>query len=241
MNRTAAIALLACSLLLPTSGHLQEQKSMTVQSAPQVKSDAAPDPKLQALRAEVQVMKEFTQHILSTVYFALGTVLVVLIAMIGFGWYQNFRVFERDKEALRQSLLNALKEETTSGFQVLDNKATERFKTFDANIGRALERTHQRLADVQLMHEAAIFHAAHAPKTPRTDFMIFFSQVDRSIGHVSQGVLEHALSTVLDYVQTASRIDPPTRTHLLTLSGKVTNENAAFGERLREILAGKPE
>ena len=241
MNRTAAIALFACSLLLPTSGHLQEQKSMTVQSAPQAKSDAAPDPKLQLLQAEVQVMKEFTQHILSTVYFALGTVLVVLIAMIGFGWYQNFRVFERDKEALRQSLLNALKEETTSGFQALDNKATERFKTFDTNIARALERTHQRLADVQLMHEAAIFHAAHAPKTPRTDFMIFFSQVDRSIGHVSPGVLEHALSTVLDYVQTASRIDPPTRTHLLTLSGKVMNENAAFGERLREMLAGKPE
>jgi hypothetical protein len=71
--------------------------------------------------------------------------------------------------------------------------------------------------------------------------MIFFDQVDRSIGHVSPGVLEHALSTVLDYVHTAARIDPPTRTSLLKLSGKLPKDNAAFGERLRETLAGKPE
>jgi hypothetical protein len=42
MNRAAAIA---CFLLIPASGHLQEQKSMTVQSAPQAKSDPVPDPK----------------------------------------------------------------------------------------------------------------------------------------------------------------------------------------------------
>jgi hypothetical protein len=85
MNRAAAIALLVCSLLFPTSGHLQEQKPVTAQSAPQAKSDPTSDPRLHASQAEVQVMKDFTQHILSTVYFALGTVLVVLIAMIGFG------------------------------------------------------------------------------------------------------------------------------------------------------------
>ncbi len=236
-----AFALIACWLFALTSGYAQVQKPTLAQAAPLAQSDPAQEAKVQALQAEVQVMKEFTQHILSTVYFALGTAVVVLIAMIGFGWYQNFRVFERDKEALRQNLLGALKEETTKGFDSLDKKATDRFKSFDENIANALERTHQRLADVQLMMEASIFHAAHAPKTPRTDFMVFSGQLDRSIGQVSPGVLDHALSTVLDHVQTADRIDPPTRTSLLKLAGNVASQNAVFGERLREILAGKPE
>jgi hypothetical protein len=222
--------------VLPIPAYSQEHKSTVVRTETQTS-----DPKVQALQAEVQVMKEFTQHILATVYFALGAVIVVLIAMIGFGWYQNFRVFERDKEVLRHSLVGMLKEETANGFRVLDAKATERFQAYDDNIAKALERTHQRLTDVQLVLEASIFHAAHSPRTPRTDFMVFFQQLDRSVGHVSSEVLEHALSTVLDYVQTASRIDPPTRTSLLKLAGKVSSENPAFGERLRELLAGKSE
>jgi len=207
----------------------------------QAKGEPIQDAKLQALQAEVQVMRDFTQHILSTVYFALGTVVVVLIAMVGFGWYQNIRVFERDKEALRQHLLTTLQQETAETFERLDRKATERFQSFDESIAKALGATQQRLADVQLMLAASVFHAAHAPKTPRTDFMVFSDQVDRSVGHVSPSVFEHALSAVLDHVQTSERIDSPTRTSLLKLATRLGDQHAVFGERLREMLARKPE
>ena len=242
MKNIAAVIFLATLSLLPlTPGHAQAPKPPTAQTAVEAKGEPAQEAKLQAFQAEIQVMKDFTQHILSTVYFALGTVVIVLISMMGFSWYQNFRVYERDKESLRQNLLSALKEESAKAFEDLNNRATERFKSFDDNIAKELERTHHRLSDVHLMMAASIFHAAHAPKTPRTDFMVFSDQLDRSIGHVSPGVLDHALSTVLDHVQTSARVDSSTRTSLLEMASKVAAQNPVFGERLRELLAGKPE
>lgn len=235
------IMIFLCGLISVVTTHAQAPKPSPVQPIVQAKIDTTQEGKVLALQAEVQVMKDFMQNILSTVYFALATVVVVLIAMVGFGWYQNFRVFERDKEALRQSLLTDIRERIEKEFTRLDSKATERFQSFDENIAKALERTHQGLADVQLMLEASIFHASHAPKTPRTDFMVFSHQLDQSICRVSSGVLDHALSTVLDYVQTSARIDPPTRTSLLKLAGKVAAEKPEFGERLREILNCKPD
>src|ERR1017187_9814928 len=61
-------------------------------------SNSSDELKLALMEKELQDSKDFTQHILATVYFCLGTVIVVLLAMVGFGWYQNVRAYEKDKE-----------------------------------------------------------------------------------------------------------------------------------------------
>ena len=54
------------------------------------------------LRAQLEVMKQYDQRLLNTVYWALGTLAAVAAALVGFGWFANFRVYERDKNALAQ-------------------------------------------------------------------------------------------------------------------------------------------
>lgn len=238
MKSIAATFVLALCVLLPISGHAQANKVVATQEATQ---GAAADSRVQALQAELQVMKDFTQHILSTVYFTLGTVVVVLFAMVGFGWYQNFKLYERDKEALRQSLTKVIEEESASRYQEWNKQATERFNAVDKSVAGALELTHKRLNDLELFTATSVFRAAYASDTPLTDFMVLCSRLDQYIGRVSKDVLEHALSTILEHVERCGRIDSVARTHLLELANKTAGHSPAYAERLREVLAKKQE
>ena len=131
------------------------------------KADPVQDARLQALQTDVQLFKDFTQNILATVYFSLGTVVVVLFAMVGFGWYQNFRAYERDKEAMRQALMNGLTSRLSEGTADIELKAAERFQAFDQKMADALELSFKGISDLQLMLEVAVFHAAHNNKKHR--------------------------------------------------------------------------
>jgi hypothetical protein len=203
--------------------------------------DSLNEMKLAVLNKELQVTKEFTQHILATVYFCLGTVVVVLFAMVGFGWFQNVRAYERDKEALRQALSNTINELITQKAQALDTKAAERFQVFDSKMAEALENSFQQLRDIHLVLETSIFRATHTAKTPRTDFMVLLGHIERAIGKVSPSVLNQSLSVIIDRVGDAEKIDSPTRTHLFELMKSLPPESAGIAERLRDLLTNKSE
>lgn len=52
------------------------------------------------LHAQIETMERFIDRILVTVYWALGSIITVAVLLIGFGWFVNFRIYERDKENL---------------------------------------------------------------------------------------------------------------------------------------------
>jgi hypothetical protein len=60
------------------------------------------------LRTQLEDAKEFHDAILSTVYWALGGTFVLAGLLLGFGWLANFKVYERDKGAMKTELEAAL-------------------------------------------------------------------------------------------------------------------------------------
>jgi hypothetical protein len=152
--------------------------------------------KIAALEKEVQVFREFIANFLSTVYFSLGTVIIVLFAMVGFGWYQNFRSYERDKETLRQQLEAALNTIVSTRMEEMESTAKDRFGKFDSSIARTLSSFQKRVSDVNLSISTEVFRATHSQKTPETDLMMLLNSVQHAIGNATPDCLNHALGVI---------------------------------------------
>lgn len=92
--------------------------NLCVASQPAVAiSKAAPEPaavaspansvsrdELQLLKEQNSDLKGFQSDLLLTMWSAFGSLVVLTLALLGFGWFANFRMYERDKELLRKDL-----------------------------------------------------------------------------------------------------------------------------------------
>ncbi len=78
-----------------------------------------------ALENQIKIMKDYNDSILSTVYWSLGICLAIGILLVGYGWFVNFRIYERDKNILKQEIKNYIKIQ----FLEIQNKINEDLKT----------------------------------------------------------------------------------------------------------------
>jgi hypothetical protein len=105
----AAIGLLASQLISEASAAARGQPS---KPAPNVAAKVSAEKEVAAaaraeakvLRAQLQTMRDYDERLVATVYWSLGTVTALFLALIGFNWWSNTRSYQRDKDALRQEL-----------------------------------------------------------------------------------------------------------------------------------------
>lgn len=107
--RIANAAIVALSLLIIPNVNaataIKEQQNSSVvqidQRQPVVDQEEA-----KSLKIELRLIKSFQDNLLSTVYWSLGTLASIAVLLVGFGWFANFRIYERDRAALLQELKN---------------------------------------------------------------------------------------------------------------------------------------
>jgi hypothetical protein len=66
------------------------------------------------LQRQLEDSRKFQDQILSTVYWSLGTLAAVATLLVGFGWFVNFRVYERDKASLERDLRVQMSEDASA-------------------------------------------------------------------------------------------------------------------------------
>lgn len=72
-----------------------------------------PNDEVIALRAQIEIMRQYDQKLLDTVYWALGVLVGITLLVVGLGWYTNFKVYKRDVEDLKRDFKNELLPELT--------------------------------------------------------------------------------------------------------------------------------
>lgn len=73
------------------------------------------------LRAQSKLMQDYDDRLLSTVHWTLATIAGIAVLLIGFSWFSNYRIYDRDKAALAQELNTTINERLISIKKELDD------------------------------------------------------------------------------------------------------------------------
>jgi hypothetical protein len=98
------IVLVIFALLFAALSLYAETLPTTVSSLAKDETRQGTDAEIASLRAQLALTREFDDRLVSTVHWSLAVTIAVLLAMLGFGWYSNYRIYERDKAALQSEL-----------------------------------------------------------------------------------------------------------------------------------------
>jgi hypothetical protein len=64
------------------------------------------DGERELLLRQIKTIEGFDDKILKTVHWALGAVFAVAALLVGYGWFTNFKMGEKDRQRLKEETLN---------------------------------------------------------------------------------------------------------------------------------------
>lgn len=91
---------------------------------------------IEVLKAQVDVMKSYQDNFLTTVYWSLGAVLGIVVLLIGYNWFTNFK--NQEKEL--QSLKNHIEQELIAKKSDLDISVNKQISSTIAKENNKLRR-----------------------------------------------------------------------------------------------------
>jgi hypothetical protein len=102
------LALLTSGLLM-SQAHKEEttkppQAQAGEQRTAQSSTSLTSSDEMAFLRGELAEMRDYDQHLLATVYWSLSGVFLVVVVVAGLNLFANYRVYERERESLRQEV-----------------------------------------------------------------------------------------------------------------------------------------
>ncbi|UDN22868.1 MULTISPECIES: hypothetical protein [Aeromonas] len=116
------IILFIFALLSATSVENHKDSTINITTTPSVDIETVYKLKeFEELKIENKIMKEFHEKILDTVYWSLGSVFGILALLLGFGWWSNFKLHEKDKKSILDEVSALISEREISQIKKIHN------------------------------------------------------------------------------------------------------------------------
>lgn len=100
---------------------------------------------IKILEEQLKTTKEYESALLETVYWALSGVFVVVGLLLGFGWFANFKVYERDRDSLKSDIDATIRSKAEELIQLIKAEIEAREKELNVRVDRALSKSEQSL------------------------------------------------------------------------------------------------
>lgn len=266
--RTLIMLILALLLTATSAQTLPPQPPPSVAPTPSAQSaTTAPKPAVPAdaeilalrqqnrlLEGQLQAIKEFQSAILETIYWALGGVFLALSLVFGFSWFTNFKLYDRDKQALQADLhgkIDSSVKELTAAYATsalnLERRVDEKFEEWKRTAEYQAEETTKR---IQSNSQATVTALERRVAALQRDTLRIFIRTEANPDQrmtLARSLLYYTLDAAPQEVPEAiveirrsledgAKLTTPDVASLNGMLDKVLPAHAAFVTKLREHL-----
>jgi len=129
---------------------------------------------LAILRNQNEIIKEYHSSLLSTVYWSASALITVAVLLVGFGWWSNFRMHEKDRERLKQEILATVVELESKVDVKLSESRTDYLKSLDSRF----ESFWERISESQSSLKSDILENSNSIKETKSSLSDFVIKMD---------------------------------------------------------------
>jgi hypothetical protein len=195
------------------------------------------------LRGQLTEIRRSEDRLLTTVFWALGTCAGIVFLLVGFSWFLNFRVYERDKQALKQDLMTDLRRATdeaklalTKDFsKALDNK----FDSLKESLEERISLLHRSIQLTQCRHLEQIYFTDCAEHDYPEALDTLALLIETAIEADASGLLSSYLDYVHNHLNEGVRPNAELTALLIKaiegLPPAYETERVALTDRLRQL------
>ena len=98
---------------------------------------------IEVLKGQLDLMRQYDQRLLNTVYWSLGVVLILGSLLIGFNFFSNYKYYEKEKKAIKDELNLEL-------LRLFNDYSNQKSKDFEQNkiqLSHDLEKNSKQLSE----------------------------------------------------------------------------------------------